>query len=598
MARRPVQGSRSAEDLRQAGALFNQGRAKDAADAAARIVARDPKNAGAHQLLALARLALGEPERARYHADRAVAATPSNPGAHLALAQVALKANDLARAEQAARKTVELNPDLAQAWEMLALIQRSNGDHARAIAALDRALAIDANRPTAAVQRGVLDLEGGRVHDATDRLIAAAKRFPTFPEAHTKLAYSLIHDDRAEASSIRDAHARWGQIVEQHTPAARPTGSAEGPDDRLTVAYLSPDLRQHSVSAFLLPLIEHHDNAAVRTVAYSTATNTDAVSDRLRDAFDTWRDLAQASDDDLARAAANDGVDILVELTGHFSRNRLRAMARRLAPVQATYLGYPATTGLTRIDARIVDHHTDPEAQGDTATENLVRLDRCFLCYAGPFAESEVNPTPAFERTGAFTFGSFNNAKKVGPAVIAAWAKVLERSPGAHLTLKGRGYDDVGVADRVLGEFERLGIKRDRVRILPRTDAVADHLRAYDNIDLALDTFPYNGTTTTCEAAWMGVPTVTPAGAHHAARVGVSLNHAMGLDAFTTDDIDGYIERASGLADDPRELIELRPAMRSRLRTSPMMDAEPHARAIEAAYRSLWRAHLERGGAG
>jgi len=553
-------------------------------------------------VLAMARITLNEPERARYHAEKAVALSPNDVGAHLALAQITLKTGDLKIAEKHARRAVEISPNRAEAWEVLGVGLRTTADRSESKAAYLRAFEIDPKRANVAVQVRTFELEDGRVHEATDALRQIALDNPKHFPAQQKFAYALIHDERSKAGEIKDAHAAWGRLMEaglgQIDARTRDAGRDMSPDRPLTIGYLSPDLRRHSVTSFLLPLLEHHDKDAVRVIAYATNKNTDDVSERIKTLCAGWRSVAETPDGDIAKMIIDDKVDVLVDLCGHFALQRLGVFARKPAPVQVTYLGYPATTGLTRIDARLVDATTDPESLGDAATERLVRLEGCFLCFGGPHDDADPEPSPNYERNGAFRFGSFNNVKKVGPAVLDAWAQVLMRCPDASLKLKGRGYDDDDASTRITTEFESRGVDPSRVTFAPRTESVAEHLREYADVDVALDTFPYNGTTTTCEASWMGVPTLTIAGAHHAARVSASLNAAMGLKGFTTESAEAYIERAASIANDPSELNELRPTLRERMTSSRLMNGAAHARAVESAYRSLWQAFVERSGGG
>ncbi|MEM7754312.1 MAG: tetratricopeptide repeat protein [Planctomycetota bacterium] len=589
----------AAAALRRAHELFQKGRTAEAIAAVERLATRDPSNSGVHQLLALARLRLGELDRARYHAERAVTIDPKGAGSHLSLTQVMLSANEPALAERHARKATELAPTIADAWEFLAIALRDLARRGESDAALARALTLQPDRASAVVRRAVHRLEMGRVHEATDGLREAVSRFPKSDEAKQKLAYALLHDDRATANEIGRAHASWGATLEARHAKNGPVHAASlnrDRDRRLTVAYLSPELREHSVGSFALPLFEHHDRSNVRVLGYMTNPKADAITERFRSAADGWRDLTDVSDDVLMRTAAEDDVDILIELSGHFVRNRLRACARGIAPVQVTAIGYPATTGLSRIDTRLVDGLTDPAGSNDhdIATERLVRIDGCFLCYAGPFTDVAIDAEVPAVRTGNFTFGSFNALKKVSPAALDLWARALAASPGSTLRLKGRGYDDDSAVERLLDQLEARGVDRDRVRTSGRTQSTAEHLAAYADVDLALDTFPYNGTTTTCEAAWMGVPTLTLSGAHHAARVGHSLNAAIGLDTFVTSDAESFVARAAELASEISELRALRPTLRDRMRTSRLMDGRAHASAVEAAYRSAWHAYLDR----
>jgi predicted O-linked N-acetylglucosamine transferase (SPINDLY family) len=281
-----------------------------------------------------------------------------------------------------------------------------------------------------------------------------------------------------------------------------------------------------------------------------------------------------------------DGIDILVDLAGHTADNRLTAMASRAAPVQVAYLGYPATTGLATMDARIVDAFTDPDSVADHASEKLCRLDRCFLAYE-PSLYPEIAPPPVLHR-GHVSFGSFNNIAKLNPEVVSLWSTVLRAVPESRLVLKHDVSHDSGVQEHLAGLFARQGVARHRLVFLERTPDLLSHLAAYAEIDVALDPFPYNGTTTTCEALWMGVPVVTLAGDRHAARVGASLLTASGLDAWVARDLEDYRRTACQLAESPRLLSALRSLLRPQLVGSSLCDAGAMAQSFERALRGLW----------
>ena len=322
---------------------------------------------------------------------------------------------------------------------------------------------------------------------------------------------------------------------------------------------------------------------------YSGISRPDGATGRLKALCDGWRDTAGVGDEALAGRIRDDGIDILIDLSGHAAPNRLPVFALKPAPVQVTWLGYPATTGLAAMDYRLVDAVTDPGggAADRAATEALVRLPDGFLCFQPP-AASGVRAAP-FREAGRVSFGSFNNLNKAAPPVIALWAELLGRVPGATLTLKDWRLEYPDVRRQIEAEFAGLGVAPERLELLAWTGDRAGHLEAFHRLDIALDPFPYNGTTITCEALWMGVPVVSLVGDRHAGRVGASLLTRIGLEELVAGDEEAYLRIAAALAADPGRLARLRLGMRERLLASPLCDAAGFARRIERAYRIMWR---------
>jgi predicted O-linked N-acetylglucosamine transferase (SPINDLY family) len=361
------------------------------------------------------------------------------------------------------------------------------------------------------------------------------------------------------------------------------------PERRLRVGYVSPDFREHSVSAFLDPVIAGHDRRWFEVFCYAEVVRPDDTTARFRGLSDGWCSTLGMTDGAVAGRIRDDGIDILVDLAGHTAGNRLRVFAERPAPVQVTWLGYPNTTGLSAMDYRLSDAVADPAGEADALhSETLVRLANGFLCFAPPADAPEVGETPALA-TGQVTFGSFNNLAKVTPDVVEAWADILNRIPNSRLVLKSRPLADEKTRERYLEMFGAHGVDPGRVELCSWIASKSGHLGAYERLDIGLDPFPYNGTTTTCEALWMGVPVVTLGGDRHAGRVGASILARVGLAGLVAETKADYVEQAVALAGDLDRLSALRGGLRSRMEKSPLCDAGGFARDIEAAYREMWR---------
>jgi predicted O-linked N-acetylglucosamine transferase (SPINDLY family) len=387
------------------------------------------------------------------------------------------------------------------------------------------------------------------------------------------------------AAEVAAAHRRVGEIygraragldgaVLARVEAWRERGRwTPGCGRALRVGVLSPDLRSHSVAFFIEPFFEGHDRAQIELVAFSNAREGDGVTARLRRHVREWHETADLTDLGVAELVASRGIDLLLDLAGLTVGNRIPCLSLKPAPVLATYCGYPDTTGLSTVDYRIVDSWTDPVAPAydARATERLWRLDPCFLCYK-PVPNP---PAPRRENAGTaqMTFGCFNASRKISEPAARSWGRIMSRVPGSRLLLKSFDLADKDAAARLGAMLEAAGIEPGRVEILPATKGLAEHLEMYARVDVALDPFPYNGTTTTCEALLMGVPTVCMEGDRHASRVGVSLMHAAATPELVAPTLEAYEHLAAELVQDGARLDAYRASLRARLLEGALCDA-------------------------
>jgi protein O-GlcNAc transferase len=349
------------------------------------------------------------------------------------------------------------------------------------------------------------------------------------------------------------------------------------------------------VSFFCEPLFAAHDRDQVEVYCYSDVAVADQVTQRIKSAADSWCDCLGLTDEVLAQRIRGDRIDLLVDLSGHTAMNRLSLFARKPAPVQVSWLGYPGTTGLQAMDYRLTDAVADPEGEADRChSEELYRLPGGFLCYAPPRAAPRVTGLP-LAGNGFVTFGSFNNLPKLTAEVLELWAELLRQLPRARLLLKNKFFANALIRQRMLESFGRLGITAERISVLPAEPSIQAHLECYGKVDISLDPFPYNGTTTTFESLWMGVPTVTLSGERHAGRVGTSILTALGLTGHIAATPQQYLDIARGLAGDAAGLAALRSSLRDRLAGSQLCDAQLFAGKVEAAYRLMWQRHCAAG---
>jgi predicted O-linked N-acetylglucosamine transferase (SPINDLY family) len=393
-----------------------------------------------------------------------------------------------------------------------------------------------------------------------------------------------------DGAALHALHRSYGAMLRRTHPPLPAKILEPDPARRLRIGYVSPNFSRHSVGYFIAPVIAQHDRQQFEVFCYHTHALSDDTTARIRQSADHWSDAAQWSDATLEARIREDRIDVLVDLSGHCKGNRLPVFARKPAPVQLTWLGYPDTTGLDTIDLRITDAVCDPVLEADARhTERLCRIEGTFLAYEPPEDAPEVAVRPA----GApVVFGSFSHAAKIDDATITLWARILDRVPGSRLVLKSAPLGHPVARERMLACFARHGIGAARVSLEPFRADRASHLAHYGAIDIALDTFPYNGTTTTCEALWMGVPVVTRMGGVHMARVGASLLRCVGLDELVATSDARYVDLAAALAGDPVRCASLRAGMRDRLRRSVLLDHAGFTRKLERACREAWKQAL------
>ena len=363
-------------------------------------------------------------------------------------------------------------------------------------------------------------------------------------------------------------------------------------DHKPRIGYVSPDFYGHAVGQFIEPILATHDKNKFDVFCYSDNFHTDDSTARMKALVSNWRQVNEINDEDLARMIHSDGIDILVDLAGHTARNRMGVFIRKPAPIQVTWIGYPNTTGLSTMDYRITDSLADPVGAADALhTEKLLRLPECFSCFQAPRQSPDVGSLPALAN-GFITIGSFNNFAKITPHVMRVWIDIMNRVPGSRLLLKNRSLDNPRLKQLILDELCKHGADAKRVDLRSPDVSPMDHLNGYNLLDIALDSFPYNGTTTTCEALWMGVPVITLAGNNHVSRVGVSQMTNLGLPELIARDTNHYVNIAVALANDVPRLAALRTGMRERLKNSPLMNVTRFTKNLEEAYELIWKKYL------
>ncbi len=563
----------------------NAGRLAKARDLLTRALAKQPGHPGLNQVMALVAGREGQHDRAMYHIDRAIASDPAHAGLWHTKGLLLTNTPRRAEALKALQRCVEIDPSFAQGWEHLGTLLADMDRPTQAEVALGHAInnAPDAPvLPGAALAYARVVSHLGRAPEAITMLRRALTHTPQHLGLQAALCMQLNYDDSATPDAIAREHRRLGEMLPNPSP---PLSRQPIAGRVLRIGLLSADFRTHSVMDFLRPLVEQWGAQPLASVqgssprstwlaAYSLGTARDDTTAWFESRVDTWHACATASDDAIEALIRRDELDVLIDLMGLSSSPRLAVLARQPAPIVLTAIGYPNTTGIPGVTHRLVDSITDPLGAEAFASERLLRLDPCFLCYSPPIDA----PAPRLESGDRITFGSFNNLAKLTPSTLNLWSRVLNAVPGSRLLLKARGLDDPGTRTTLTQRCERAGVAADRLVLEPPRPARSDHLDTYSIVHIALDPTPYAGTTTTCEALWMGVPVVTRPGQAHASRVGASLLSAVGgLNDLIAKSDDDFVRIAASLAADRNRLNTLRSDLRSRMATSPLCDAKSYA---------------------
>jgi protein O-GlcNAc transferase len=602
------------------------GRFQDAVTCIRRALALNPQAEHYHSNLGLAQQALGHMDDALASFQEAVRLQPHFADGYRNIGKVLWRQGRAGEALAKFREAVRINPQFAEGHNSLGIALQEQGDTKAAIACFRRAIQINPhfaealnNLGNSHEQRDDLDealhcfekaielkpvFAGahnnlGRVYLRQGRLELAARSFrqamafqPGLAEVQSNLVACSVYDPDADPDRVFAEHCRWGQKLEALHEAERDAYSVghakrddANPERRLRIGYVSPDFRFHPLARYLEPILAHHDARQVEVFCYAEVARTDAVTMRLQGLVLNWRSTCGLSDSQVAGMIDSDRIDILVDLAGHTRNNRLAVFARKPAPVQASFLGYLNTTGLRCIDYRLTDEILDPPGQPVSDTEALVRLSEGMCCFAPPLDAPPVAPLPAL-RSSHLTFGSLSNLIKLNRRVFDVWCLVLKAVPTArllmfHHTLKG------GALDFIRREFMDRGVARERLD-LRQGSLEPGYLSVYSEIDVSLDTFPCTGGVTTCESLWMGVPVLSLCGMRPAGRNSAALLARIGLGHWAVDSPEQFCAFALDLANDLPQLSQLRAVLRERM-TAKLCDGHRFTRALEDAYRTMWR---------
>lgn len=576
------------DQLNQAITIFNEGRHAQAEPILRRILAKKPNEPRACALMAQIFDARHQFDQAEHFYQRGFRGEPDAPYLWMAYGQSLLARKERERSLEAHLRAHALGHPLAQLGlcEVLCTLDRYEEAADHGIAALSR----NPDRSEIYQALGGALAMNGRLIESLLTLQRGVEVFPNSPVMHSAFLTTLLYDPGQTGASIREAHEHVGRHLARLFPESPvPFRNTPDPDRPIRIGILSSDFRKHAVASFIGAWVTHHDRERYPLYAYHTGP-ADALSGTFQAAASRWTHLHNVPDERVIETIRRDGIDVLVELNGHSPGGRMVTLLTRAAPVQATYLGYAATTGLPTMDYRIVDRWTDPPEFDAHASERLARLDRCFVCFDPPGAAPDVRPLAALEPGAPLTIGSFSTLFKVSPQWLDFWGRMIEAHPGWRLLFKNQSLGDEGTRRRVRAQIVGSRAIGDRVEFLPATKTFRDHLDLYNRLDIVLDVKPYVGTTTTCDALWMGAPSVTLPGPAHHANVGVSLMRAVGLEEFIARDEEDFVRIIERFDADRPRLAEIRAGLRERVRRSDLGDAPGLARALEGAVRDMWRA--------
>lgn len=573
-------------------AAYRGCRFREAVDLMRRAVRLRPSEPRYRVDLAASLGEVGKPGDAIPHLAAALKLKGSIPELHNNLGVTLEKLDRYSEAAAAYRNAIRLRPSYAEAHHNLGHALREMGRIGASAEAFREALRLRPDYLKAAAGLASVEGEFANPAEMLRGLLRVVELLPQSPAARSALLYTLHYSPENDAEALAREHRRWGeQFCEPLRARAKPHENDRNPARRLRMAYLSPDLREHTVTKFVTAAIQHRDPDQFEVLCYSDAEKTDHVTDRLRAMADHWNDTRKLTDAKLEHLIRHDQIDILVDLRGHAAENRMPVFARKPAPVQVNMVGYFNTTGLRAMDYRVTDAHMDPPGRTEHLNaESLIRIDPSCWCYTPEPGAPEV-AEPAALKNRCVTFGSLNKIAKVSEPCARLWARVLDAVPGSRLLISVAG-DAAPIVHKQLAEF---GLSAERVQILDKVRTSREYLDRFGQIDIALDTWPFNGITTTCDGLWMGVACVSMTGQTSVSRAGKSILSAANLRELCASTPEEFLRIAAELAGDVDRQRNLRMTMRDRLLNSPLMDHRGFAQKLEREYRRIWMAWCDTG---
>jgi predicted O-linked N-acetylglucosamine transferase (SPINDLY family) len=566
--------------------LKELGRTDEAIASFRRATQIDPTLADAHFNLGLALRERGLREEAVESYRRAIAARPDFAAAFHNLGVALWHAGRPVDAIEEFHNALRINPGLAESHSALGNALADCGRIHEAVASHRQAIAANPQFAEAHNNLGNALKDLGQLEDALTSYRRALSIDPDYAAAQSNILFVLNYATESDASTRIEEARRFGRILDRRDVRRFDTWPCEPHPQRLRVGMVSGDLRSHPVGYFLQGLLTEVDPSRLELIAYPTYDRPDDVTAILKRGFKAWKPLSGLTDSAAAELIRNDEIHVLIDLAGHTAHNRLEVFACKPAPLQATWLGYFGTSGVTQMDYIIGDRYVTPKSEMHHFTERVWQMPDSYLCFTPPSSAPETAPLPALS-TGYVTFGCFNNLSKMSEDVVALWSRILLAVPNSRLMLKAGQLGDPNIRESTVRRFGRLGIASDRL-VLQGFSSRSEYLAAYNRVDLALDPFPYPGGTTTVEGYWMGVPAVTRRGDRFLSHNGETIANNAGLADWIALEDDDYVAKAVGWATNLEQLAGLRAELRQRVRASPLLDAKRFARHFETAMWGIW----------
>jgi len=521
---------------------------------------------------------------------RVITLKPDSAEAHCNLGGVLCSLGQFDEALSACQQALKINPRLAEAYSNMGSIFKGLGRYKAALESYHHAISAGLNSAKDyRIMAGICE-KLGRIDES---IVNFRRSFEMEPELSTysDLLFVLNYSTSRTPSECLSEAQNFGQMASAKVERPYSTWQCENQPDRLRVGMVSGDFRYHSVGQFLVGLLPHIDPDKIELIAYPTYSQEDEVTKRLRPSFSKWRPLYEKSDEDAARLIHDDGIHVLMDISGHTGHNRLPVFAWKPAPVQVAWLGLPNTTGMSEIDYLLGDALATPEEIASHFSETIWRMPESYLCFSAPVNAIDIVPLPALS-AGHITFGSFNNLTKMNDEVVELWSRILLSVPDSRLYLKNRQLDSAETCETTRARFAKHGITPERLLLKGRTSSTPEHLAEYNKVDIALDPFPYPGATTSIEALWMGVPVLTLHGDRFVSLISKTVAHYAGLPDWVATDKNDCVAKAVSFTADLDQLASLRAGLREQVLASSLFDAPRFTKNLAEALWGMWQAHM------